>query len=145
MKVFVETDAGLLETEVFIRCAEADSYIESMVAGLRMYDRRILGTSGDETLVIPVGEILYAESVDGRTFVYTHDLTLEVNFKLYELEERLDAVGFVRVAKNCLVNLYSVTKFRPYVGGRILATLNNGEDVVVSRKYAKDIKRMLAS
>ena len=51
--------------------------------------------------------------------------------------------GFVKVARNCLVNLCRIAGLRPYVGGRLLARLDNDEEIVISRKYAGEIRKQL--
>lgn len=143
MKIFVEQDESVRETEVVLRCRTIDEQTASIIASLRMHDMKIVGTTDHEHQSVPVRDVLFAESVDGRTFVYTKNATLEVALRLYELEERLASSGFVRAAKNCLVNLNRISAFRPYVGGRLLASLDNGEDLVISRKYAPQIKALL--
>ena len=64
---------------------------------------------------------------------------------LSELEERLADAHFVRIAKNCLVNLCRIAGLKPYVGGRLLARLDNNEEIVISRKYASAIKKLLGA
>lgn len=143
MKIDIETDATLAETEVLLRCRAVDESVAAIVASLRMHDRRLTGTSDGETRIVPAGEVLYIESVDGHCFAYTKATVLEMPARLIELEERLAEASFVRVAKNCLVNLCRVAGLRPYVGGRLLARLDNDEEIVISRKYAGEIKRLL--
>lgn len=143
VKIFVEQDESLQETEVTLRCRAIDEETASIIASLRMHDTKIMGSADHEYKSVPAREVLFAESVDGRTFVYTTNSTLEVALRLYELEDRLASSGFVRAAKNCLVNLNRISAFRPYVGGRLLASLDNGEDLVISRKYAPKIKASL--
>lgn len=135
MRIDIETDATLAETEVLLRCRAVDESVAAIVASLRMHDRRLTGTSD--------GEVLYIESVDGRCFAYTNATVLEMPLRLVELEERLTDASFVRVAKNCLVNLNRIAGLRPYVGGRMLAHLDNDEEIVISRKYAGEIKCLL--
>mgnify|MGYP002562603464 CR=1 FL=1 len=108
--------------------------------------KRIYAIMQDEGMAIDVvsaGEILYVESVDGRSFAYTGDAVLEMPLRLCELEERLIDAGFVKVARNCLVNLCRIAGLRPYVGGRLLARLDNDEEIVISRKYAGEIRKRL--
>lgn len=145
MKIRVETDESLHETEVLIRCNAADEHVESIVASLRMHDSRIVGVRDGDKIAVAVGDILYIESVDARAFAYMRDTVIEVALRLCELEEKLETCGFVRAAKSCLVNVNRITSFAPYVGGRLLATLDNQEQIVVSRKYANDIKAKLLS
>lgn len=143
MRIDIETDATLAETEVLLRCRVVDESVAAIVASLRMHERRLTGTSDGETRIVPAGEVLYIESVDGRCFAYTKATVLEMPLRLIELEERLAEASFVRVAKNCLVNLCRVAGLRPYVGGRLLARLDNDEEIVISRKYAGEIKCLL--
>lgn len=143
MKIEIETDKSLREPEIIVRCAVVDERIVSIVAGLRMHDRRLTGTSDGEVRVVTAGEVLYIESVDGRCFAYTNATVLEMPLRLCELEERLIDAGFVKVARNCLVNLCRIAGLRPYVGGRLLARLDNDEEIVISRKYAGEIRKQL--
>lgn len=143
MRIDIETDATLAETEVLLRCRAVDESVAAIVASLRMHDRRLTGTSDGEVRVVTAGEVLYIESVDGRCFAYTNATVLEMPLRLVELEERLTDASFVRVAKNCLVNLNRIAGLRSYVGGRMLAHLDNDEEIVISRKYAGEIKCLL--
>ena len=42
----------------------------------------------------------YIESVDRKCFIYTSDEVYESEFRLYELEQRLEEHGFFRVSKS---------------------------------------------
>lgn len=145
MKIEIETDRALTEPEVLLRCAAVDESIAAIVANLRMHDRRLNGTVQGETCAVPAGEILYIESIDGRCFAYSATTVLEMPLRLIELEERLADAHFVRIAKNCLVNLCRIAGLKPYVGGRLLARLDNNEEIVISRKYASAIKKLLGA
>ncbi len=145
MNISVETDPSLLETEVLIRCIVIDEDIDAIIASLSIHERKVMGKCDGETLFVAASEILYFEHVDRRTFAYTPTAVLEIPYKLYELEDRYSACGFERIAKNCIVNLCRVDSLCPYVGGRLLATLDNGEQVLVSRSYSGSIRaRLLA-
>lgn len=145
MKIEIETDRALAEPEVLLRCAAVDESIAAIVASLRMHDQRLNGTVQGEACAVPAGEILYIESIDGRCFAYSATTVLEMPLRLIELEERLADAHFVRIAKNCLVNLCRIAGLKPYVGGRLLARLDNNEEIVISRKYASAIKKLLGA
>lgn len=78
MKIEIETNESLREPEVIVRCAVVDDHIASIVAGLRMHDRKMTGDVDGEMRIVAVGEILYVESIDGRSFAYTGDAVLEM-------------------------------------------------------------------
>lgn len=145
MRISVETDPSLLDTEVLIRCVAVNDDIDAIVASLSMHDRKVVAKRDGETLLVPASEVLYFESVDRRTFAYTSSAVLMVPYRLYELEERYAPSGFERIAKSCIVNLCRVDALCPYVGGRLLATLDNGEKVIVSRGYAGNVRTRLSA
>lgn len=114
-----------------------------MVARLRMLDRKVTGVVDGHTLVLSAEDVLFIESVDKRAFIYTTDEVLETSLRLYEMEDCLAGCDFLRVAKGCIVNFRAVTALKPDVNGRIIATLKNGERVVISRQYAPTVKSKL--
>lgn len=144
MNITVETDSSLLDTEVLIKCIEVDETIESIIASLHMHERKIMGKLDGETLLVAASEVLYFECVERRTFAYTTSSVFEVPYKLYEIEERYYRCGFERVAKSCIVNLCRVDRLCPYIGGRLLMSLDNDENILVSRSYAKSVIRRLS-
>ena len=87
-------------------------------------------------------QIYYIESVDKRTFVYTKGGCYESRDRLYELEEKL-GMYYVRISKSMIVNLRKIRNVCAEPGGRMVAVLLNGERVIISRSYVKEIKRRL--
>lgn len=143
MKIVIEERDDFEEIKVAIFCKRADRQVLDMVARLRMLDRKVTGRAGGDTRIVGAEEVFYIESVDRHTFIYTADEVLETGLRLYELEDRLVDCDFLRVSKGCVVNFRKITTLRPDVGGRIVASLDNGERVIVSRQYAPDVKRKL--
>ena len=87
-------------------------------------------------------QIYYIESVDKRTYIYTKGDCYESRDRLYELEEKL-GMYFVRISKSMIVNLRKIQNVCAEPGGRMVAVLLNGERVVISRSYVKEMKRRL--
>ena len=63
--------------------------------------------------------------------------------RLYELEEMLDEKDFFRCSKSMIVHLDKVTELKPEITRNILATLKNGEVIIVSRRYVPQLKNLL--
>jgi DNA-binding LytR/AlgR family response regulator len=42
-----------------------------------------------------------------------------------------------------VVNFRRIASLRPEMNGRLVATMDNGEQVVISRQYAPDVRRKL--
>ena len=143
MKITLNQDARFAETEITVCCAEVDEDILRILSMLRVYDRKLTGTKDGDTFIIDARRILYIDSVDRHTFFYTADSVYESTLRLYELEERLGGMDFLRVSKSAIVNFLRIRSIRPDFGGRMRLTMENGEALDVSRQYAGAIREKL--
>ncbi|MDY2777049.1 MAG: LytTR family DNA-binding domain-containing protein [Collinsella sp.] len=143
MRISIDERPGMDDVEVTIACGKVDHDIIDIVARLRMLDCKVTGSSGGAMHVVSAEDVLYVESVDKRTFFYTHDGVFETPLKLYEMEERLEGCDFMRASKGCVINFRKIASLHPALNGRIVATMDNGEQVIISRQYAPDVKRRL--
>lgn len=141
MKVQIKEDSGT--TFVEIHCADVTDEITRLERYIMRYSSSIQAKDQTGTLNVPVENILYIESVDKRTFIYTHKSVLMTDKRLYELEEILDKKDFFRCSKSVIIHLNKVVRLKPEITRNILATLVNGETVVVSRRYAAELKKLL--
>ena len=142
MRVTIKNDIES-GTAVEIHCREVTSETERLERYIRRFDERIMATLNGQTHNVPVEEILYIESVDKKTFLYTAGTVLQTEKRLYELEELLDEKTFFRCSKSVIVNLNKITKLKPEVTRNILATLTNGEIVVISRRNVRALKALI--
>ncbi|MDY6339304.1 MAG: LytTR family DNA-binding domain-containing protein [Saccharofermentans sp.] len=130
-------------TAVEIHCREITSETERLERYIRRFDERIIGSSEGQAHTIALEQILYIEAVDKKTFIYTPNNVYETDKKLYELETVLDEKTFFRCSKSVIVNLNKITRLKPEVTRNILATLTNGEVVVISRRNVKQLKALI--
>lgn len=143
MKVTVEEIPGLGRTEVTVRCERLDERVSRLLELLRLSDARLVGEKEGQTHVLEEDQVLYIDTVDRGTFLYTADGVYESRLRLYELEEQLGPRDFLRVSKSAIVNFGRVKSLRPDFGGRLLLTMSNGEVVVANRQYVPAIKKKL--
>ena len=133
-----------LETpEVTIAYREMTTSVQRVSEYVRNVERTIFCKKDNEEYSILINDIFYFESVDKKIFVYCEKEVYRSNYKLYELEEMLSQVGFVRVSKSVLLNVEKLTAIKTLVNSKLEAKLSNGESVCVTRKYLKDIKNAL--
>lgn len=130
-------------TAVEIHCHEVTAETERLERYIRRFDERIMGAANGQTHNIALEQILYIEAVDKKTFLYTPNNVYETDKKLYELETVLDEKTFFRCSKSVIVNLNKITRLKPEVTRNILATLTNGEVVVISRRNVKQLKALI--
>lgn len=143
MKISINVDEAVKDIEITISCSRLTPEIEKMLATLRILDRQLMATKGEETYLLDVSKVIYLESVDRKTFVYTGENVYESSLKLYELEQQLDECGFFRASKSCLVQLKYIKSLKADINRRIRVTLENGEQIIVSRQYAEELKKKL--
>lgn len=147
MKIRMETAPDIPEPEIILRCARADGEAARLLARLNdlaaQEGGKLTGRLEGQTYLLDYGEVLYADTADKRTFLYTAGAVYETEQRLYELEERLRGRGFFRASKSALVNFNAIRSLRPDLGGRLRLTMDNGEAVYVSRQYAPWLKKRL--
>lgn len=143
MRIYIEIGEESEDTVITIKCREKSAYIDRLVAAVYMVDRQIMVARDGEMLPLDLGKVLYMESVDGRCFVYTQEEVYETGSRLYELEQQLGPYLFARANKSSIVNLKKIQSIRTYVNRRLLLTMENGEQLIASRQYAENIKRLL--
>lgn len=134
------------ETEnelVDIRCHKETDSVREIVDFVRSRQGQLSGTLEGRQYGIAVSEIMYIESVDNRTFIYTASKVYESKQRIYELEDILKPKHFLRISKASIVNLMKISSVKPALGGRFSAVLSNGEEVIISRKYVSELKKTL--
>ncbi len=148
MKVRVVENAKSLteEAEAVIYCHERTEETDSVESYIRGLGINLLGTDGEQSCRLKPGEIYYFEVVDGRTFAYLEEKVWQVGKSLETLENMFAdsaSLGFFRVSKACIINLHHVDYFTSTMGNRIIATMENGEQVIVSRHYARLLRAFI--
>lgn len=143
MRIVVNERPGIQEIEVIINCSSKDDTVQKIVSSLSAIDKKLTCRKDDEVFQLDPADILYIESVDRKTFLYTEQQIFETERRLYELEMCLGECSFFRASKAIIINLQRVQSLRPELGARLLLTMDNKEKIVVSRQYAKTIKNAL--
>lgn len=145
MKISINIDPELSDTEIIINCSNLTAETESIIAALRMADNQLTVTRDGETHILDITKIAYIESVDRKTFVYTENDCYESKLKLYEMDDRLcnPGGGFLRISKSCIVRLKYICSLKADLDRRIRITLENGEQLIASRQYADELKKRL--
>ncbi len=128
---------------VLICCRTVTEEVREIAAFVQSRQGSLSGVRDEEQYEIPVSELYYIESVDGKTFLYTKEQVYETSYRLYELESQLRPRHFLRISRSVLLNLMKIRSVRPALNGRLSAVLQSGEEVIISRSYVKDLKSAL--
>lgn len=114
-----------------------------MISMMRMINMQLAVKRNDETYLLDIDRILYIESVERNTFVYTEDALYESDLKLYEIEQELLKQNFIRISKQSIINLRKIKSLKADVNRKIRVTLINDEQVLVSRMYANELRKRI--
>lgn len=143
MKIRIE-HTPLEENEVILRCTQLDDEMLRVLSLLRSGMQKLLvWNEHREMLPLSVSKVVYCETVEEKTFVYTHDGIYQTALSLAELEDRWGNLGLFRAGKSSVVNLHEIQKLKNCGSGRIEALLTTGEKMVISRRYAPILRERL--
>lgn len=142
MKVDFEIVSSTEKERAVIRAVEKEEYIQTAIDILEHGISNVTVSKDGKTYLCKMDAIYYAESVDKKTFIYTKNECYQTKKRLYELEEELN-INFLRCSKAMIVNIRKIKVVKSDYNGRMNAQLLNGEIVVISRSYVKDLKKRL--
>ena len=98
----------------------------------------------EEIFLVPVSEIASivadAELLHIRT---KNNEKYNFNYRLKDLEARLDSEKFIRLSRGALVNLKMISKISPMPGGIYQITLENGQEINSSRMQSRVLREKL--
>lgn len=131
------------EEELILNYIEETEEVARVLAFMHREGRKLLGYKDKEQVVISPEDILYIETVDSRTFLYTEREVYKVNYTLLQLEELLGEKKFFRCSKSMIMNISKVVSLKSLSSNRIDAVMQGGEHIMISRTYASDFRRRL--
>lgn len=104
---------------------------------------RYLVRNGDGMSPIAVGAIVSITGAQDYSEVATDSGRHLVRLSLSEFEQRLDRSTFLRVHRSAIINFSRLTRAEPAAGGRMLAHMDNGDLVQVSRSGAALLRALV--
>ncbi|HEU5379544.1 MAG TPA: ATP-binding cassette domain-containing protein [Ktedonobacteraceae bacterium] len=99
----------------------------------------------DRILLYDPGDILYATSRDGKTYLRTASEEALTNFTLQELEARLLGRGFFKAHRAYLVNLQHIRSVVQYTRNSYMLQLSDTQETLIplSKQSEKELQALL--
>ena len=147
MKIRVEVEPDLKDTEVVIRCNEVNETViqlQNLINQAEKEKKRIVFYKDDTEFFIPLSNVLFFETSGEQVWAHTADEEFLVKYKLYELENMLPEM-FMRVLKSTILNtakIYSI--LRNLTAASKIEFYQSKKTVFVSRFYYKELKNKLS-
>lgn len=146
MKMRIEIDENLIETEVIIRSSSLDEQVQKlqkMVSELAGAGQKLVFYKDDTEYYLPVQDVLFYETEGNLVYAHTRNDMFLTKYKLYELEELLPGF-FMRISKSTILNLHCVYAITRSLSAACLVQLHNThKQVYVSRYYYKPLRERL--
>ena len=118
------------------RISRIEDALESIVRG----SRELTLYLGGSEFYIPISDMLFFETSDGKVYAHTKDKTYTAPFKLFELENILPS-SFVRISKSAIVNVRVISSItRELVGNGSITFFGCSKTTYFSRSYYKILR-----
>lgn len=129
--------------EIIIKYKAMTEQIEGFVNYINQKEKKFIAFKDGQQFAVLPQNIIYFESVDGVTYVYTSTEVYRTNLSLAAVETMYMGEGYFRCSKAMIINIYRIERLKSEPGNRIDAMMDNGEHVIISRRYAKELRSIL--
>ena len=106
--------------------------------------RKIAGRLGEEIHLLDSHAVLAFRAEGELVWIITRRQRYLATLPLKAIEERVGGLNFARVHRNSLVNLDHVAKMAPLSSQRWLLTLDDGQEFIVSKRQAAQVRQLLS-
>lgn len=107
------------------------------------FSDRLLVRSGERIVPVRVTDIDWLEAADDYTLLHAGSAKHLCSLGLSELEKRLPLRQFLRVHRSAIINTARIRHLEKDGEGGMIATMTNGAEVKVSRKYAALLRELV--
>lgn len=148
MKIKVRTEISdkYEDTEVIIYSKKITDKVQAIVEltqNLSTYQKKIIGSKGNDNFIINVEEILSFYSETKSNYCKTKTGIFKIKQPLYELEKKLDPTNFVRISNSSIININQVDCFNTGIVGTVMVKLKDGSVDYVSRRRISQVIKIL--
>ncbi|MGA7416288.1 MAG: response regulator [Bryobacteraceae bacterium] len=105
---------------------------------------KVVGRLGDEYFLLGLQEVLAFQAEGDVTWIVTNKQRYYAAHSLRAIEERLGNSPFRRIHRNTLININQIRKMSMISSQRWSVTLSNGDEYVVSKRQAKNVREVLS-
>lgn len=126
---------------IIIEYPKYNEFVAGVVKKIRGIDMDFVALAEDQQIRIPLTDIYYFEIVERKIFLYTKGEVYRLASTMSELEAMTRESDIVRISRTCLINIEHLKRIKQIRNSHLEAELDNGEKVIVSRKYLKEIKQ----
>lgn len=127
---------------VIIEYPKWSESVDNLVRKIGMMDISFIGRMDEKSVNISFSDIYYIENVDRKLFIYTESEVYRLDGSMADVESRIYDSSLVRISRTCIMNTDYLRQIQQIRNSHLEAVMDNGEKLIVSRKYLQDIKRI---
>ena len=127
---------------VIVEYPEYDKSVDNLINKIKNMSISFTGKSDGKTVSIDISDIYYIENVERKIFLYSKKDIYRYDGSMADIDSSISETDLVRLSRTCFMNVSHLKEIMQIKNSHLEAVLDNGEKLIVSRKYLKDIKKI---
>lgn len=127
---------------VIVEYPEYDKSVDNLINKIKNMSISFTGKSDGKTVSIDISDIYYIENVERKIFLYLKKDIYRYDGSMADIDSSISETDLVRISRTCFMNVSHLKEIMQIKNSHLEAVLDNGEKLIVSRKYLKDIKKI---
>ena len=127
---------------VIVEYPEYDKSVDNLINKIKNMNISFTGKSDGKTVSIDISDIYYIENVERKIFLYSRKDVYRYDGNMADIDSSIAETDLVRISRTCFMNVSHLKEIMQIKNSHLEAVLDNGEKLIVSRKYLKDIKKI---
>ena len=127
---------------VIVEYPEYDQTVDRLISKIKNMSINFTGKADGKTVSIDISDIYYIENVERKIFLYSKQDVYRYDGNMSDIDSAIVDTDLVRISRTCFMNVSHLKEIMQMKNSHLEALLDNGEKLIVSRKYLKDIKKI---
>ena len=127
---------------VIVEYPEYDQTVDRLISKIKNMSINFTGKTDGKTVSIDISDIYYIENVERKIFLYSKQDVYRYDGNMSDIDSAIADTDLVRISRTCFMNVSHLKEIMQIKNSHLEALLDNGEKLIVSRKYLKDIKKI---
>lgn len=144
MKLDIDIQAKYETLKVIIQNNQLDEHVTDLIKKLEEQKGHLInGKKQDSYYPLSHKDIVCFYSMGSKIYADTLTDTYEVKEKLYQLEDKLQSEGFIRLSKYAIGNTKMILKIDVEFNGSLVIQFKNQKTEGISRRNLSKVKKAL--
>lgn len=140
----IKIDEDCKTPKIVIYTEQVNDELMKLVNKLKSADEeKLIGFKDEEAFLIDLSKIELIYTENKKIFARIDGEAYQIKKRIFELEECLEDIDFVRISNSEIVNFKKVLSIDFKLTGTMMLKLKSGNNTFVSRRYVKKIKEYL--